>query len=300
LGDKLIIDDGRSRFELQDGCGTAIGAVDPLLPTGSLRSRKNLIFTYAVLTMLRFRGFFGLHAAALARQGRGCLVVAPSGGGKSTAALSLLRAGWSLVSDDSVLLRRSRGGVIALALRREMYLKRPDAGAPVGEPWQRLLFPDREFFKLEVGSAYPERVCPACTPAVLLFPALEGTAATTFEDMEPADAMFELLEHSTVADLEPTQTPAHVRVLAQLVGQSRALRMSAGSDVLEDPEGFSKRLLRAATEPLGLAAERGAGDMSGSAEHSHEPSVSDRCKGPMQWHGRAGAGREPEGSGRED
>jgi len=41
-----------------------------------------------------------LHAGAVERDGRAVIVLAPSGGGKTTTALALLRRGWRLLSDD--------------------------------------------------------------------------------------------------------------------------------------------------------------------------------------------------------
>jgi hypothetical protein len=49
-----------------------------------------------------------LHAAALQRDGRPLLLTGPSGAGKTTLSLALARAGWSLGSDEIVLLGRDR------------------------------------------------------------------------------------------------------------------------------------------------------------------------------------------------
>ena len=48
---------------------------------------------------------------ALALDGRGVLLVGPTGCGKSDLALRLIEAGWRLVSDDVVELRRVRDGL---------------------------------------------------------------------------------------------------------------------------------------------------------------------------------------------
>jgi hypothetical protein len=49
-----------------------------------------------------------LHAAALQRDGRPLLLTGPSGAGKTSLSLALARAGWSLGSDEIVLLGRDR------------------------------------------------------------------------------------------------------------------------------------------------------------------------------------------------
>ena len=45
-----------------------------------------------------------VHCALLSREGRGIVIVGPSFAGKSTLAIALWRAGWSLMSDDSAFL----------------------------------------------------------------------------------------------------------------------------------------------------------------------------------------------------
>lgn len=58
------------------------------------------------------RGWMLLHAAALqTRSGRGVLLMAESGGGKTTTALALLCAGARLLADDLVVLRAEAGRV---------------------------------------------------------------------------------------------------------------------------------------------------------------------------------------------
>lgn len=55
-------------------------------------------------------GWTLLHAAAVAKDGAGVLVVGAKGAGKTTASLALARAGWSIVSNDRTLLGRSAVG----------------------------------------------------------------------------------------------------------------------------------------------------------------------------------------------
>jgi len=255
----LVVDDGRSRLELHPDSGTLQGLVDPALSSYPVRSRRNLIILYSVMTLLRYRGLFGLHAAAISWNEVGCLLVARSGGGKSTAALNLVRAGWSLVSDDSVVLCRGEDAVTAWALRRDLLLKCSDSQVPGAEQWERLAFPDRDLFRLRVADAYPEQCRPACTPRLLLFPAVGGCRRSEIESIDKGDALFELLEQSTVADLEPSQTPAQVAVLTSLVNQCTSFQLIGGTDILTEPAAFSSRLkeLVRSTLPRGTS---GTGD----------------------------------------
>jgi hypothetical protein len=70
--------------------------------------------TYTSLApLLRRNGYFLLHAFAAARDGQAALLVGASGSGKTTTGLSLLLAGWQLLSNDVVLLQARPEGILA-------------------------------------------------------------------------------------------------------------------------------------------------------------------------------------------
>lgn len=54
-----------------------------------------------------------LHASCVALQGRGLVILGPSGSGKSALALELMALGATLVADDHILLRAEPDGLIA-------------------------------------------------------------------------------------------------------------------------------------------------------------------------------------------
>ena len=59
-----------------------------------------------------------VHGSAVARGGRGLLILGASGSGKSALALEIIARGGKLVSDDAVVLQTCDSGIL---------LKRPDA-----------------------------------------------------------------------------------------------------------------------------------------------------------------------------
>ena len=66
-----------------------------------------------VYTLLDTRHLVAVHAACVAKDGHGVLLVGNSGAGKSSLAYACMRRGWTYVSDDaSSLLRRKTGRVI--------------------------------------------------------------------------------------------------------------------------------------------------------------------------------------------
>lgn len=63
--------------------------------------------------LLRRRGVTGLHASAVAIDGRAVAMAGPAGAGKSTTAAAFARQGFAVLSDDFVPLELHDGGVLA-------------------------------------------------------------------------------------------------------------------------------------------------------------------------------------------
>jgi hypothetical protein len=78
-----------------------------------------------------------VHAACVARRGRGVLLCGRTEAGKSTLAYACARAGWSYLSDDAVFLLPEGAGRLALGPHRQFRF-RPDAPR---------LFPELERFR---------------------------------------------------------------------------------------------------------------------------------------------------------
>ncbi|MBK9613342.1 hypothetical protein [Candidatus Amarobacter glycogenicus] len=99
-------------LDLRRGCAVGYVRRPELLPAAFF---SGLLFT-TLYQALRPRGFFLLHAAALAWQGQGVLITGPSGAGKTTTMLQCVRAGFRFVSDDATLLTRAaQGDILAVA-----------------------------------------------------------------------------------------------------------------------------------------------------------------------------------------
>ena len=71
-----------------------------------------------MLQLFSQHNFYGLHANGIVKHGKGTLILANPGSGKTTLALTLVRAGWQYVADDAVLIHQTHDRVDALAMRR--------------------------------------------------------------------------------------------------------------------------------------------------------------------------------------
>jgi len=235
---RVTVRDDNAAFTIELAAGRATGVVHSARD-GSPLLHMNLA-SYALLTLLRGHDYFPLHAAGLARRGAGVVIVADSGGGKSTLAADLLLSGWQLLSDDSLLLHPVGGSVEALALRRDLFL-RPGLGplsdSPDPEPW-----PDPAKVRIDARRRFANQVTDRCRPRLLIFPEIIDQAASRLEPCTPAQALRLLTHHSLVAELEPSRAPQHMALLAGLVHQCAARRLCAGRDLLAE-QGLAARML---------------------------------------------------------
>lgn len=108
-GDLLFSYGKRARFHL-DRDAARLGCV-PADATSA--DWQRVLITRVLPNVSLARGREALHASAVATPAGVVAVAAPSGMGKSTLAAELMRRGWPLFADDTVILERSAGAVIA-------------------------------------------------------------------------------------------------------------------------------------------------------------------------------------------
>ena len=221
--------------------GRAEAQVHPALLDDREVGQRNPLFHLVVLSLVilcRHRGWFPLHAAALARDGCGVLCPAQSGQGKSTITLSLLRDGWSAVSDDTVLLRNTDDRVLAHTFRRPLCVD-PEAAGPFpelgGSDWSSSLS-NASKWQVDAERLHPGQSVPVCTPRLLVLPTIVDAPESRAEPIGAKPALEQLLRQGAVF-LTPTPRVAdqHLAVLRRLVDQARTYRLHAGRDILEDP-----------------------------------------------------------------
>lgn len=215
-----------------------------------LSDRHRLVLMYltmsALALLLRYRGWFAIHGAGVARGQEGLLLIAPSDSGKSTIAFNLLRQGWSYISDDSLLLHRTdEGSVEAFAFRKPLCI---DAGPASAFPelrdrnWPSMLS-DEDKWRIPLEELYPERLAEKCIPRVLVAPAITQAPTSTLTALEPKAMMTHLLTQSALF-LTPDRVVAtqHLDLLKQLVTQASSYRLDVGSDLLERPSKIDRML----------------------------------------------------------
>lgn len=240
--DRYLKVDSRARVRADVKTRTAVGfAESGLLTTDWLIS--NVFFYPLYGQLLKEAGLFPLHAAGVARDGRGYLFLGKSGSGKSTLTLNLVRAGYGLLSDDTVFLRMKEGQVEALCFPEEINVSEqtmeliPELSQvrnfTVNELRQKSSFPIEEL--------YPGCVIESTIPAVMVFPQIADSDATTVEPMSRSEALALSLRYGFLF-MDRSTTVRHFEILSQLARQAVCYRLQAGRNQEELSEALENLL----------------------------------------------------------
>lgn len=255
--DETTVEFGLRVVRTPDACWLAHDAVRVMLDgertircwvaAGADAERSAFLCLLLALTLqLRHAGWFHLHAAALAWQDQGVLLVGTSDRGKSTLSYSLARSGWTFVTDDSLLFRPQDAGARVAAFRRYFGL---DAEAVDYFPELAAVWRDAPAEKgaVPVRDLYPERARWTCRPTCIVLPRIADADASTVEPASTMEAYDALIQQSALVTLRDGRSQAHLDAIGRLVRQTRHYRLHAGRDVIERPERVSA-LLREVVE----------------------------------------------------
>jgi hypothetical protein len=187
------------------------------------------LIAIALSPHLRRRGLFLLHAFAAARAARAVLLVGDIGAGKTTTGMTLLNAGWKLLSNDSPILNGAEAlsypGLLAAysdTLARFPVTAHLSTIPPPAEGRQKLT--------LAAETIWPEVWLERAPVAAILFPHIEPRAEHFLEPLRPPDALRMLLPHA-IEQWDTAMIPAHLAGLSQLVQAAPAYRLRLAPDV---------------------------------------------------------------------
>lgn len=168
-----------------------------------------------------WRGWVGIHAAAVCLDGVGVLLPGPSGCGKSTIFGECARQGLDLLSDDLVWVR------------------------PLEDGFELRPFPR--------GAPLPPAPAPTVETALLgalVFPSISANSDNRLQPLAPALALARLLA-STSMLVAPQGAGERFRALARLAGAAPAFELRAGVDRQAVPPLLAATVAAARTETDG-------------------------------------------------
>ena len=168
-----------------------------------------------------------LHCAALALHGRGVLISAPSGIGKSTLAAGMVLRGWTYVSDEAVGIESRSTTATGFAKPIVIKADGNDLLPELDAARVSLAHDDHEW--CVPASALDAAIAPETEPAVVV--ALQRSAdgdtqaPPTASPLHAADAVVTLMGQTMDAE---RFGPDAVTVVAHLAARSRCVRLSVG------------------------------------------------------------------------
>ena len=196
---------------------------------------SHFVLTILLLEILRRRGWYSLHAAALSEGRRAILIAGTSGVGKSTLSIALLRAQFDYLSDDMVFLRTMGDRLVARGLVEDV---------DVSDETIRY-FPELDFLLHRAkADAFPKRhVCPdevygtrligEAQPAALILPRISENGTSAIVQIDSDEALLEIVPNVLLTEEHTSQS--HLRVLAELVKQTGCYRLDTGRDFARIP-----------------------------------------------------------------
>jgi hypothetical protein len=205
-----------------------------------------------LMEMLKHRGLYGLHAAALTKDGTCYLFPGDAGSGKTTTALGLLKRGFRYLADDKVLLREEDDRITALAFTRRFNI----------DPGMSRVYPELGFLDeieplpasdkrpFDVSQVYPNVFVPSCTPRFIVHLELTGDATSRIVPLSRR-VSFSRLVHQTIFSFEKAIAGKQLKLLGGLVRSTESYVLYRGKDVYEVPERVAELLptTRGSTAP---------------------------------------------------
>lgn len=242
MGDnQMMLQHPEAGVSIDPHAGSAAASITPALLTARDGQRRDPLFyliTFSLVILLRYRGWFALHTAALAQGGHGLLLVAQSDSGKSTATMNLVRQGWDYLSDDTVLLRTESKHARAYSFRRNFCVD-PDATALFPElarrEWPASLS-DATKWQVEVDALFPGQYAPTAVPRVLVLPEITPAPKSRIEPVDAKTVLGHLIEQGALfLTPDPTVAEQQLNVFRRLIQQSQTYRLHAARDLLDEP-----------------------------------------------------------------
>lgn len=195
------------------------------------------ILSQAFSAALRRCGLFEFHSGAAVppNETSALLIAGASGSGKSTITSQLALAGWSYLSDDTLLLRQSEGSVgsiEAVALRKFFALTPTTMAAlPAVGPSNADGKAKERFAPQELFLSHPIETA---IPAAVVFPIITQEPESRLKQLSAAETMSRLLRLCPWACYDAVSANDHLNLLGRVARETPGFDMLSGTDLLRD------------------------------------------------------------------
>lgn len=240
-GRRLFVDFGPRGLTLVDHAEGRVEAFVVAERPARIEELESLA-RFGLTEILRSRDLFSLHAAAADADGRGVLLIGSSGRGKTTSVLSLLRAGYRLLSDDHPLLRETAGGVEVLSFPTKIDVTDETVALiPEVREAAASLRPGGRKRWFRVGEIFPDREARRTCPRLLLFPEVIDWPKSRLDPLPRSRALEEILRQGLVV-LDREIAVRHMATFSRLVRETACYRLRLGEDFLDLPAQIDRLL----------------------------------------------------------
>jgi hypothetical protein len=232
---QTVITDGESAFAIDHHAGKGRITFHASFTDKSPLAKSNF-FLVGLIHLFAQYGYYDLHGAGLTHNGSGCLFLGPSGSGKSSLALNLVKQGWGYASDDALLMKGNSPEVSALSFRKYFYIdpklaKRfPELGPSLINHGQI----EAEKCFIDLDDVWPGRFQPEFVPEKVVFCHVTHQEASRIASISKKDALLRLLPQSASVFFNRCFAEKQIDALKRLVEQTQCYAFDAGLDVYDD------------------------------------------------------------------
>lgn len=241
--EQTIISDGQSVFVIGHKTGqgqitfhSSFHAKFPLA--------KNNFFLVGLIHLFAQYDYYDLHGAGLTHNGKGFLILGPSGSGKSSLALNLVEKGWHYASDDALIMNANKSDIAVLSFRKQFYVD--PALAKCFPELERILtnhsHNKSEKCFIDLDEVWPGRFQPQFIPDKLIFCSVTGGETSQIQPISKTDALLRLLPQSASVFFNRCFAQKQVETLKRLVEQTHCYQLDAGIDIYEKPNKAARML----------------------------------------------------------
>ncbi len=189
---------------------------------------------------LRRRRRFLIHAFAACREGRAALIVGGVGAGKTTTGMSLLDAGWKLLSNDSPLVAEA-GSILSYPGRLSAFPDTLARFASTRHLAAGTAADGRGKIVVAAESVWPEVWANSASLGAILFPEIERRPDHRLEPLGAADTIRRMLPHA-VEGWDKSMISPHLAVLGQLAAAAPGFALRLADDVSTVPAAVASAL----------------------------------------------------------
>lgn len=188
----------------------------------------------SLVEILRYSGYFFLHAAAIKVDNVSYLICGDGGTGKTTATLSLVREGFQYVGDDSLFLRDDNGIITISPLYTHVHVDGNLANRfPEITKGKNPKIPNGRKVPVNISAHYPDAFLPSLNPNVIVFPAITSDRMSKIIPITQTD-IFKRLLKQTALPVEKHIAREQLKILQTLVSQTKGFALHSGRDVYDD------------------------------------------------------------------